>query len=107
MSFQLIFFLDFDETKDFTVINVNYRDNLNISIGTDQRGLWFLERENHFPRSHPISEGNLLQLKTVTEKHGGYYYSCVLINNSYNCGLVKSEVRVFSKLLSKCHAMHS
>ena len=82
-------------------MKVFYRDNLNISSDTDQKGLWFHERENHFPRSHPISEGNLLQLKTVTEKHGGYYYFCILGNNSYNCGLLKVEVRVFSKLLSK------
>ena len=88
-------------------MEVFYNDNINISSGTDQKGLWFLERENRFPHSHPISERNLLQFKTVTEKEGGYYYFCILGSSSYNCRLLKSEVRVFSKLLSKCHAMYS
>ena len=78
---------------------------MTMSTNTKQKGLWFLERENHFPRSLPISEGRVLQLKSITAKHGGYYYCCILGNNNYNCFLLKAEVRVFSKLLSKCHVM--
>ena len=88
-------------------MRVYYRSNLNISTPTGEIGLWFLERENRFPQSHPISEGIKLQLKSVTAEHGGYYYCCIFGNNIYDCALSRAEVQVFSKLLSKCNAMHS
>ena len=76
-----------------------HKKNYNISMANGHKGFWFLETKNQFPQSHPISYGNSLQLKTVTAKDGGYYYCCMMENDSYHGTLLKVEVRVFGKLL--------